>query len=361
MINTQVALSYDGFSLDIDLALAADGVTAIYGQSGSGKTTLLRCLAGLEHAPKSTILVNGEIWQNANQFLPTHKRSVGFVFQESSLFSHLSVAGNLEYAQKRAPKNKKNEQNQQSISRESIVELLGIDHLLNRKPAQLSGGERQRVAIARALLSSPKLLLMDEPLASLDKQRKREVIPYLKELRSTLNIPVIYVSHALDEIAQLADHLVLLEEGRAQASGPLTEVMSRIDLPLSVGDNSGAVLEVEILEKDSAWRMERVRFSGGELWLRDSGLPVGTVHRVQILSRDVSLARSQHEDTSIQNILPVTIAAISEDKTNGSALIQLKAGNEFLVARVTLRSLARLALKKGDKVWAQIKSVALIQ
>lgn len=355
MIQAQIKVSYAGFDLDADLQLPKSGITAIYGPSGSGKTTLLRCLAGLERTSSSMISIDGEVWQSQDTFVPTHMRAIGYVFQESSLFGHLSVQGNLDYAKKRARKNS------ESISDKNIIDLLGIGHLLTRNPSGLSGGERQRVAIARALLSSPKLLLMDEPLASLDKDRKKEIIPYLKELRSALDIPVIYVSHAREEITQIADHLLFLQQGKVIASGPLQDIMSRIDLPLSRAEDAGAVIEVSVIAKENEWKMERVSFSGGELWLRDSGLPAGSVHRVQILARDVSLARTKHQDTSIQNILPVIITDISEDARAGSALVQVKAGTDMLLARVTLRSLKRLALQKGDNVWAQIKSVALIQ
>ena len=355
MIQLQIALSFGDFQLDTDIEIPGDGVTALFGDSGSGKSSLLRCIAGLAKAEKGRVCVNGEIWQDENQFLPTHLRPVGYVFQESSLFSHLSVRGNLDYAEKRS------RGRESLVSRQEIVSLLGIEAVLDRKPDGLSGGERQRVAIARTLLSSPKLLLMDEPLASLDAARKREFIPYLKKLRSALDIPIIYVSHSLNEVAQLADHILVLNNGNVQAEGALTETLSRADFPMSLDDDAGAVLDVEVVAKEPDWQMERVMFSGGELWLRDSGLPIGTVHRIRVLARDVSLATERHENTSIQNILPVTLDVIVENADTGSALVQLNAGGHALLARITQKSLARLALKQEDRVWAQIKSVALLQ
>jgi len=354
MIKLDINAPLDDFLLCLDIELPGNGVTALFGPSGSGKTSILRCLAGLHRAESATICINGETWQNDNKFVPTHERAIGYVFQESSLFSHLSAGGNLDYAEKRSKANA-------LIARDKIVELLGIGGILDRRPAQLSGGERQRVAIARTLLSSPKILLMDEPLASLDSARKKEIIPYLKELRAALDIPIVYVSHSPDEVAQLADHIVALDEGRVLASGSLIEMMSRADFPLSVGGEAGAVLDVEIVAKEPDWKMERVMFSGGELWIRDSGLPIGAEHRVRILAKDVSLARARHEDTSIQNILPVRLEVISEEPESGTALVQSDAGGHRLLARITQRSLSRLALQQGELIWAQIKSVALLQ
>ena len=212
-IRARFKLDYSGFSLDVDLDLPGRGVTALFGHSGSGKTTLLRAIAGLEHAPGGTLSVNGDVWQDAATFRPTHRRPLGYVFQEASLFPHLDVRANLEFGQKRVP------QAQRRVSLDQAVALLNIGHLLGRKPARLSGGERQRVGIARALATSPRLLLMDEPLAALDFALKQEILPYLERLHDELDIPVLYVSHAPDEVARLADHIVVMEGGRAVAAG----------------------------------------------------------------------------------------------------------------------------------------------
>ncbi|MDP1536360.1 MAG: molybdenum ABC transporter ATP-binding protein [Burkholderiales bacterium] len=235
---------YPGFTLDVDLELPSRGVTALFGHSGSGKTTLLRCIAGLERTANGYLAIDGTLWQDGASFLPTHRRPIGYVFQEASLFPHLSVRGNLEYGAKRAQSlpareggaggGRANLCRPASADFSHIVELLGIGTLLDRKPERLSGGERQRVAIARALLTAPRLLLMDEPLAALDLARKNEILPYLERLHDELEIPVLYVSHAPDEVARLADHLVVMDGGRAVAQGPLADVLSRIDLPIRI-------------------------------------------------------------------------------------------------------------------------------
>jgi len=238
-ILARLTLARDDFTLDVDLQLPGSGISALFGHSGSGKTSCLRCLAGLERAASAYIEVNGEVWEDSASgfFLPPHRRPIGYVFQEASLFPHLSVRANLEFGWRRVPAA------QRKVSLEQACALLGIGHLLERRPATLSGGEAQRVGIARALLSSPRLLLLDEPLAALDGPRKREILPYLEHLHEELQIPLVYVSHAQDEVARLADYLVLLEQGKVLASGPIIETLARLDLPLAQGDDAGVVLE----------------------------------------------------------------------------------------------------------------------
>jgi molybdate transport system ATP-binding protein len=346
-------LEWPGFCLDVDLSLPPRGVTALFGPSGSGKTTLLRCIAGLERAPKGRLKVAGEIWQDAGHWLPTHKRPLGYVFQEASLFPHFTVMSNLNYGRRRVI-------GAARVSVEQAIELLGIGHLLERRPDRLSGGERQRVAIARALAVNPRLLLMDEPLAALDLKRKQEILPYLERLHDELQIPVLYVSHSPDEVARLADHLVAMENGRVVTSGPLAETLARLDLPIHLGEDIGAVIEATVGEVDQEWHLVRVDFSGGNLWARDSGLPVGHRVRVRVLARDVSLAdRLGH--SSIQNVLKGIVDAIGEDEHPGLALVRVRVGEAKLVARLTKRSAASLALKVGQEVWVQIKSVALLE
>ena len=230
-IHAQFKLAYSGFTLDVDLDLPGRGVTALFGHSGSGKTALLRCIAGLERANSGFLAVNGRVWQDDSQrvYLPTYQRPLGYVFQEASLFPHLNVRRNLEYGMKRVPASERRASLEQAIS------LLGIGNLLTQLPDTLSGGERQRVAIARALAVSPQLLLMDEPLAALDQARKQEILPYLEQLHGELNIPILYVSHAADEVARLADHIVVMEAGKVLANGPLSDTLSRLDLPLRLG------------------------------------------------------------------------------------------------------------------------------
>jgi len=354
VIRARFKLDYARFSLDVDLHLPGRGVTALFGHSGSGKTTLLRAIAGLEKVPGNFLEVNGTVWQDATTFLPVHKRPLGYVFQEASLFPHLSIRRNLEYGMRRVAAESR------QVSLDQAVALLGIAPLLDRMPDKLSGGEKQRVAIARALATSPRILLMDEPLAALDLKRKQEILPFLERLHDELDIPVLYVSHAPDEVARLADHLVVLEEGRALASGPLVETLARIDLPIRLGEDAGVVLEGKVAELDAQWHLARVDFAGGSLWVRDSGVPVGQHVRVRILARDISIALAAQSDSSIQNVLPATIEQLTDETHPALALVRLNVGGVPLVARITRRSAARLALCPGLKVWAQIKAVALV-
>lgn len=352
-IDARFRIDWPGFSLDVDLTLPGQGVTALFGHSGSGKTTLLRCIAGLERAPYGRLVVDGEVWQDENHWVPTHKRPIGYVFQEASLFAHLTVMGNLRYGRKRTT-------DRQRVSLEQAIELLGIAHLLNRKPDRLSGGERQRISIARALAVSPRLLLMDEPLAALDLKRKQEILPYLERLHDELKIPVLYVSHSPDEVARLADHLVMMEGGRVLADGSLTDTLARLDLPLRLGEDVGAVLDATVEEVDEDWHLVRVDFAGGSLWARDRGLTVGRRVRVRVLARDVSLA-NEPGTSSIQNVLRGQVDAIADDEHPGLALVRVKVGEAMLLARLTKRAAASLGVVPGKVLWVQVKSVALME
>ncbi|NJM11799.1 MAG: molybdenum ABC transporter ATP-binding protein [Synechococcaceae cyanobacterium SM1_2_3] len=352
-IHARFRLDWPGFTLDVDLSLPGRGVTALFGHSGSGKTTLLRCIAGLERAPQGLLRVNGEIWQDGKRWLPTYQRPLGYVFQEASLFPHLTVLNNLRYGLKRAAT--------QTVNLDHVIELLGIGHLLARKPDRLSGGERSRVGIARALATSPRLLLMDEPLASLDLKRKQEILPYLERLHDELEIPVFYVSHSPDEVARLADHLVVLDGGRALASGPLAQTLARLDLPIRLGEDAGAVLDAIVGEIDEQWRLARVDFAGGSLWSRDRGIAIGRKVRVRVLARDVSLARQHPGLSSIQNVLEGRVDAIADDDHPALALVRVQVGASALIARLTRRSAATLEIVPGQAVWVQVKSVALME
>lgn len=344
---------WPGFSLDVDLQLPGRGITALFGHSGSGKTTLLRAIAGLERTAHGRLVFSGEIWQDQNRWVPTHKRPIGYVFQEASLFPHLTVMGNLSYGMKRNAAAR-------SINLEHVIELLGIGHLLDRTPDRLSGGERQRVGIARALAVSPRLLLMDEPLAALDLKRRQEILPYLERLHGELEIPLLYVSHSPDEVARLADHLVVMEEGRALASGALVDILSRLDLPIRLGEDTGVVVEAVVAERDRMWHLVRVAFPGGSLWVREQGSKVGDRVRVRVLARDVSIALESHADSSIVNTLPATVSAIRDESHPALCLVRLEAGGTPLLARLTRRSASALELAPGCTVWAQIKAVALL-
>ncbi len=351
-IRAHLTLDRAGFRLDVQLDLPGEGITALFGPSGCGKTTILRSIAGLETESRGSVSVNGLVWQDEHQWVPPHQREIGYVFQEASLFPHLSVHGNLGYGRQRAGGTRQSDL-------DHLIDLLGIAHLLDRRPASLSGGERQRVAIARALAVNPQLLLMDEPLAALDVRRKQEILPYLERLQRDLKIPVLYVTHAPDEVTRLAQHLVMLENGRALASGSLVEMSSRIDLPIRLGDDLGAVIETTVEEIDERWNLARLRFDGGSLWTRDHGLRPGAAVRVRVLARDVSIACERPAPSTIQNVLPANIVDLVNDGTEGQALVRLQVGQAALIARVTQRSVADLGLKPGQAVWVQVKSVAL--
>ncbi len=352
LIEARFRIDWPGFVLDVDLSLPSKGVTALFGHSGSGKTTLLRCIAGLERAQEGRLVVDGQVWQDETTWVPIHKRPIGYVFQEASLFEHLTVIGNLRYGMNRIAKS-------YETSLEQSIELLGIGHLLDRRPGRLSGGERQRVSIARALAVSPRLLLMDEPLSALDLKRKKEILPYLERLHEELDIPVLYVSHSPDEVARLADHLVVMEDGCALTNGPLADTLTRLDLPFQLNEDSGTILDGTVVDVDDTWHLTRVAFSGGSLWARDNGLKVGQRVRVRILARDVSLA-ADIGATSVQNVLQGCVEEIVDDVHAGIALVRLKVGTAVLLSRITKRAAHALEIKPGKMVWILVKSVALL-
>jgi len=357
----RLSLVRPAFTLAVDLQLPARGITVLFGASGSGKTTLLRCVAGLERAPGAFVRVAGEVWQDETQrvFLPTWRRPLGYVFQEASLLEHLDVRGNLEYGLKRVPKGLA--PGAQAAALDAAIALLGIETLLARRTHQLSGGERQRVGIARALALQPRMLLLDEPLAALDHARRQEILPWLERLRDELRIPMLYVTHAADEVARLADTLVVLERGQVQAVGPVAQVLADTDTPVVLGEDLGALLEGAVQEIDAHWHLARVRFAGGSLWLRDSGLAVGQAVRLRVLARDISLASTEPQHTSIQNLLPCVVQSVQPDAHPSQALVRLLCGESVLLARITARAAAALQLAPGRGVWAQIKSVALVK
>ncbi len=354
-IKARFRLAYDDFSLNVDLSLPGTGVSVLFGQSGSGKTTLLRCIAGLEQAPKGYLKINGTIWQDSERkiFLPTYKRPLGYVFQDANLFSHLTVLDNLQYGLKRI------KNNLGIIKLNQTIELLGVGHLLERMPSNLSGGERQRIAIARALALNPEILLMDEPLASLDLKRKQEILPYLSRLHQQLDIPVLYVTHSQQEVAQLADTLVILENGRCLASGPLAETQSRLDLPLAQDREAATVWQVHIAEHESDYHLTRVQFDGGSLSLSLVEAEIGSPLRVQIYARDVSIALTEPSATSILNVLPAVIKQITEGR-DSQAVVQLKVGQQLLLAHITRKSLLMLGLRIGMSVFVQIKGTSIL-
>lgn len=361
MSGLQLALRLErpgGFALQVDVDLPSRGITALYGPSGSGKTTVLRCVAGLERASQGRVALDGQVWNDSTRrlHLPTWQRPLGYVFQEASLFDHLTVAGNLAYGQRRS-----GAAGVGGLTLEGCVDLLGIGHLLARRPARLSGGERQRVAIARALATNPRLLLLDEPLSAIDAARKQEILPWLERLRDELRIPMLYVTHSAEELARLATTVVVLDAGRVAAHGPLSQMLARLDVPQLLGDDAGAVLHAIVAERDTAWHLARVDFEGGSLWVRDSGRAVGQPVRVRVLARDISLATQPAHGSSIQNTLSCTVREIAPGRHPSQALLQLDCGGSLLLARITARAAHELSLAPGSAVWAQVKSAALVE
>lgn len=359
MIEIALRLSRPGFTLQAGLSLPGRGVTAIFGPSGCGKTSLLRAVTGLERA-EGRVVVDGEAWQDdaAARFIPTHRRGLGYVIQEAALFPHLDVRGNLDYALSRTPVAGRR------VALERAVELLGIATLMARRTGTLSGGERQRVAIARALAGSPRLLLLDEPLAALDARRKAEVLPYLETLGRELAMPMLYVSHAMDEVARLAGHLVVMDAGQVRASGPLGETLARLDPPLVAGEEAGVALEGEVAALDAPWQLARLHVPGGpcDFWARDPGRPLGSAVRLRVLARDVSLSKAAVQGSSIGNQLPAVVDAIAPDESHPSlALVRVRVGGVVLLAQLTRRSVDTLGLAPGAPVWAAVKSVALLE
>ncbi|MBS0293484.1 MAG: molybdenum ABC transporter ATP-binding protein [Proteobacteria bacterium] len=354
-IQARLLLTRPDFSLDLDLELPGRGVTALFGPSGCGKTSCLRALAGLERT-QGSVRVNGELWQDdaTGHWLPTHRRQLGYVFQEASLFAHLNVQRNMEYGLRRLPAARRR------VSLDQAVELLGLGALLPRMPHTLSGGERQRVAIARALAASPRVLLMDEPLAALDAARKAEVMPYLERLQRSLDIPMLYVSHSCDEVARLASRLVLMQAGRVMAQGPTAELMARLDLPMAHGDAAAALVQGRVAAYDAQDQLLTVTTAGGRIQLASANpRAAGERLHLRVLARDVSLARTRAPDSSILNLLPVRITRLTNDAP-GQVLVALDMAGTQLLSRITQRSCRMLALGVGDEVFAQIKGVALV-
>ena len=356
-LQLDVQLQRPTFSLHAQLDLPMTGVTVLWGASGSGKTSLLRCVAGLERA-QGHVQVGDTVWQDdtTGVFTPLWARGLGMVFQESSLFEHLDVQGNLLYGLRRLPRN---EQGRAHQALAQAIEVLGIGHWLARRTHTLSGGERQRVAVARALATQPRLLLLDEPLAALDTVRKREVLPWLDALRQHLQVPMLYVTHAPDEVAHLADTLVVLDQGRVRASGPVETVLASVALPIHLGDDVGALVSGELVEHDTRWGLARLQLPGGDLWVRGHGEPIHSVLRVRILARDVSITLARAEGSSIQNHLPCVVEQLAPEAGGHQVLVRLQAQGMPVLARLTARAVEQLQLRPGLAVWAQIKAVSL--
>ncbi|MFP6637470.1 MAG: molybdenum ABC transporter ATP-binding protein [Nitrospinaceae bacterium] len=356
LLEAKFKITYPEFSLNVDLNLPAKGVTVVFGPSGSGKSTLLRCLSGLERAPSGFLKLADQVWQDEGIFIPIHQRKIGSVFQESRLFPHLNIQGNLLYGYQRTPLVERN------LHLDEVVQVLGLGNLLKRYPEKLSGGERQRVAIGRALLTSPNLLLMDEPLASLDMQRKAEIIPFIKKIEDEFETPIIYVTHSMNEVLQLVDTMVILNSGKVVNWGPVEEVFSDVQLRDAVGDGQlGAVLETTVSEHDDEFGLTRLDFMGQALSVPKQNIPMGKKLRVHIHSKDVSLATAAPVGTtSVLNILKAKVGKIGAIDPNGYSVdIELDAGRPIL-ATITRKSLSNLNLQIGQPVFAHIKAIKMV-
>lgn len=345
------------FHLHAQVDVPAAGVTAVFGPSGCGKTTLLRCLSGLERAPGGYARVGAEIWQDESRglFVPVHRRPVGVVFQEPRLFPHLDVRGNLLYGWKRTPPGARR------IDLAHVVDVLGIAALLDRRPQGLSGGERQRVAIGRALLTSPRLLLLDEPLAGLDPPRKREILPFVRRLHAEFEIPIVYVTHAVGEILQLASRVLLMRAGEIVAAGALAEVFVRSELRADLAaSHVGTVLDTTVTEHEPEFGLTRVDFRGHALEVPHRSVEPGGALRIHVQPRDVTLQLGEPASrSSALNVLPGIVLEIREDAADAwSAEVVLDVGCPVLV-QVTRKSVATLGLRPGVRVWAHVKAAAL--
>jgi molybdate transport system ATP-binding protein len=352
-LHARFKLQRGAFQLDAELRTPLDGITALFGPSGCGKTTLLRAIAGLERDPDGQLQIGDQCWQGPGNFVATHRRSIGYVFQEANLFPHMSVEQNLRYGYHRVAAEKRR------LSFDEVVELMGVDPLIARHPHDLSGGERQRVAIARALLSSPRLLLMDEPLAGLDEASKSEIIPYLERLRDQLELPILYVSHAFDEVARIADYLALIEKGAIYATGPIAELLTRADLPLVFRNDAESIIAATVAGQDSEFQLVYLDFPGGRFTVVSPPVELGHSVRLRILARDVSLALQEPRQSSILNVFPAQVVAILQESP-AQVTVSLDLGGTTLLSRITGRSASNLALKPGSQVYAQVKSVALL-
>jgi molybdate transport system ATP-binding protein len=344
---------FPGLDLNVAFDVPSPGIAVLFGHSGAGKTTILAAAAGLLRPDTCRITLNGEVLAdtNARAWLPPEHRRVGLVFQDARLFPHMSVATNLRFGMRRAPPG--------PIRFDEVVTLLGIGELLGRRPQTLSGGERQRVAIGRALLSQPRLLLMDEPLANLDRGRKAEIMPYLARLKSVSNLPILYVTHALEEVAELADTLVLLRAGRVIASGAVSEVVARADLPLAQRDDAGAFLQCRVLGHDAQRHLTLLDGAGTSFLVPLRDTPAGAALRIRIPAREVILAVKVPESISVNNIISGTVGRIAEDTRHHARLVEVELPNGTLLSRVTQDAVARLGLLPGRPVLALVKSTAI--
>jgi molybdate transport system ATP-binding protein len=343
------------FELDVEFAAQAPGVIALFGRSGCGKSTIINLIAGLITPDEGTIQIGDHLLHDSTGGIdvPAEARRIGYVFQDSRLFPHLDVLGNLRYGDRRAPPAAR------YVSFDEVVDLLGLTGLLGRRTRELSGGERQRVALGRALLCHPRVLLLDEPLASLDRPRRAELLPYLERLRDRLSIPIMYVSHEFEEVLQLATHIVLLESGRVAVQGDVGHVSLRPELRSIVGSDAiGAIVEGEIEALDSRVGLARLRVGINTLSVQAEGLEAGQSVRVQLLARDLILAIEPPRGLSVRNCLAGVLARIAAD-TPGTRLVEVDIGGPRVLAQVTAGAAAELGLEEGRNIWVLVKAVSL--
>jgi molybdate transport system ATP-binding protein len=338
------------FHLRVHSRVSLGGVSALFGASGSGKTTLLDCIAGLRPGIAARVAFEDEVWQDDKQHTAPWQRCVGYVFQEPRLFPHLTVRGNLDYAARRARHG--------SLNLQQVVDWLELTDLLDREPGTLSGGQQQRVAIARALIGNPRLLLLDEPLANLDREAAQHCLNCLSRLNRESELPMIYVSHQLEEICAIADQVLIMEAGEIVTQGPLLELASRLDTRLADDDAAAAILRVEPGEYDSHYGLSELRVDGQSLWVASAGATASR-RRLRIPARDVSVCREAPVGSSILNVLPVSLSEVRA-LSQAHCLLRLRLREQYLLARITRRSLDELSLKPGDALFAQIKSTALL-
>ena len=352
MIECKIKIKLDDFMLDAKFTIPDKGITVVFGDSGSGKTTLLRAIAGLEKSDDGYLKVGDSVWQKGDNFVPTHKRQIGYVFQDAALFDHLDVKGNLGYVIKRT-----DGLNKDFI--ESIYTLLEIKSLLNRSTVQLSGGEKQRVAIARALLANPKILLLDEPLSALELKRKNEILPYLDSLHNQLDIPILYVTHSQDETSRLADHLMLIENGKIIGNGPVNEMLTRFDMPMARSNEAISIFDAKVINRDPEFSLMYLEFSGGKFIVPDDGMPIESLVRIRVAARDVSLTKKKQTDTSILNIFPAVVEEIAPE-SKAQIIVRLSMGRVILLSCLTRKSASTLGLEIGLSIFVQVKSVAIL-
>ncbi|MGI9373969.1 MAG: molybdenum ABC transporter ATP-binding protein [Hyphomicrobiales bacterium] len=355
-LTIRAKLAFSTFALDVDETLKLNGITALFGPSGSGKSTLLRVISGLDSPETGQVNFDGANWLDTSSktALPAHNRPVGMVFQDARLFTHLSVSGNLQFAAKRAPSG------QSKITLDEVVSSLGLDPLLARKPATLSGGEKQRVAIGRTLLTQPELMLLDEPLSALDVRRKGELLAFIEKVLRQFEVPALYVSHAIDEVVQIADSAIIMADGRILGQGAVPAIFQERAMHGFTGNfEAGAVIEVRIKHQDDDFRLTCLDFEGEEIFMpMISGLTIGNDIRLRVRSRDVTIARGRPSGLSTRNCVAATIVGVYPEEETAFAEVDLQVGQQLIRARITRQAASDLALTTGDNVFALIKGIS---